>query len=407
MTADQLASNVAIMEPPNGLREKLALSEKKGRPLIVKLGFDPTAPNLHLGHAVVLKKLRAFQEAGHRIVIIIGDFTASIGDPTGRNKMRPPLTAEEIDANSATYIAQLGLVVDTAKIEIRRNSEWLGKLDLREMIKLLAKVTVAQIMQRDDFAKRFATDLPIHLHEMLYPILQGYDSVVINADIELGGTDQLFNNMMGRTLQQAFGMDAQAVITSPLLVGLDGSEKMSKTGSNSVWLTDEPENMYGKVMSLPDKLIPDYLRLATDFQAAEQAALRESLTAGTNPMAVKKEIAANVVAQFHSPEAAQRAAAHFERTVQRREPTDEDHEPLSIGVLRQTFPNGAASLLEFCDRVTSGMTRSEIRRLIRSGGVRIDREKVTDENATVHFVAARTIWIGKRKKFIILDTPDS
>ena len=189
---DRLASSMAVMEPKDGLHEKLAFSKKEGRPLIVKLGFDPTAPDLHLGHAVVLRKLRDFQDAGHRIIIILGDFTASIGDPTGRNKMRPPLSRKEIDANSATYISQLGLVVDTERLEIRRNSDWLSKLDLREVIRLISKVTVAQIMQRDDFKKRFKSDLPIHVHELLYPILQGYDSVIVNADIELGGTDQLF-----------------------------------------------------------------------------------------------------------------------------------------------------------------------------------------------------------------------
>ncbi|MEO1336883.1 MAG: tyrosine--tRNA ligase, partial [Myxococcota bacterium] len=277
------------MEPKNGLQEKLALSERKGRPLRIKLGFDPTAPNLHLGHAVVLRKLRDFQDAGHHIIIIIGDFTASIGDPTGRNKMRPPLSKEDIDVNCETYINQLGLVVDTKKVEIRHNSDWLGKMDLREMIKLISMVTVAQIMQRDDFKKRFKADMPIHMHEMLYPIMQGYDSVMIDADIELGGTDQLFNNLMGRTLQEAFGKDGQAVITSPLLVGLDGSEKMSKTGSNSIWLTDAPENMYGKAMSLPDKLIPDYLSLATNFDAAKQAELTRAIADGTNPMLVKKQ----------------------------------------------------------------------------------------------------------------------
>jgi tyrosyl-tRNA synthetase len=400
---DRLSANIAIMEPKDGLREKLALSNKESRPLIVKLGFDPTAPNLHLGHAVVLKKLRDFQEAGHRIVIIIGDFTASIGDPTGRNKMRPPLSVQEIDANSATYISQLDLVVDTKRMEIRRNSDWLGKLDLREVIKIISKVTVAQILQREDFRQRFKSELPIHVHEILYPILQGYDSVMINADIELGGTDQLFNNLMGRALQQAYGMQAQAVITSPLLIGLDGTDKMSKTGTNSIWLKDTPENMYGKIMSLPDNLIPDYLSLVTDFDAAEHAELRDALGRQINPMIVKKKIAANVVAQFHSQEAAQQAAAHFERTVQRRDPEHSDHAPLAIGKLRESFPAGSPSLVALCDFATTDMSRSEIRRLIRGGGVRVDREKITDENAKIDIGPGRTLWVGKRSKFIIVD----
>jgi tyrosyl-tRNA synthetase len=400
---DRLASNIAIMEPRDGLRQKLALSKKEGRPLNIKLGFDPTAPDLHLGHAVVLRKLRDFQEARHRVIIIIGDFTASIGDPTGRNKMRPPLSPEEIEENSATYISQLGLVVDTDRVEIRRNSEWLGKLDLREVIKLISKVTVAQIMQRDDFKKRIKADLPIHVHEILYPILQGYDSVMVNADIELGGTDQLFNNLMGRTLQEAYGMEAQAVITSPLLVGLDGSEKMSKTGGNAVGLTEAPENMYGKIMSLPDDMILEYLRMTTDFDAPKRADLLDALAGQTNPMMLKKEIAANIVAQYHSQEAAAKAAAHFERTVQRREPTESDHVPLALAGLREAFPAGSSSLLDLCDFATTGMSRSEIRRLIRGGGVRVDREKVVDETAKIDIAPARTLWIGKRSKFIVVE----
>ncbi len=403
---DPLASNIAIMEPKDGLHEKLALSEKESRPLIVKLGFDPTAPDLHLGHAVVLRKLRDFQNAGHRIIIIIGDFTASIGDPTGRNKMRPPLSREEIDENSATYISQLGLVVDTERLEIRRNSDWLSKLDLREVIRLISKVTVAQIMQRDDFKNRFKTDRPIHVHELLYPILQGYDSVIVNADIELGGTDQLFNNLMGRTLQEAFGMERQAVITSPLLVGLDGTEKMSKTGAKNIGLAEVPENMYGKVMSIPDNLILEYLRLATDFDVAKQAELRDSLAGQTNPMIVKKEIASNIVTQFHSEEAAVKAASHFERTVQRRDPNESDHAPLALVKLRESFPTGSPSLMDLCDFATTGMSRSGIRRLIRSGGVRVDREKIIDEHSKIDIADARTLWVGRRSKFILVESQD-
>jgi tyrosyl-tRNA synthetase len=400
---DRLASNIAVMEPKDGLHEKLAFSKKEGRPLIVKLGFDPTAPDLHLGHAVVLRKLRDFQDAGHRIIIILGDFTASIGDPTGRNKMRPPLSREEIDANSATYISQLGLVVDTERLEIRRNSDWLSKLDLREVIRLISKVTVAQIMQRDDFKKRFKSDLPIHVHELLYPILQGYDSVIVNADIELGGTDQLFNNLMGRTLQEALGMRGQAVITSPLLVGLDGAEKMSKTGGNYIGLTEAPESMYGKVMSLPDNLILEYLGLATNFDAAKQAELRDALGGQTNPMIVKKEIAANVVTLFHSEEAAEKATAHFVHTVQERAPKESDHAPLARSKLHELFPTGSPSLLALCDFASTGMTRSEIRRLIRGGGVRVDQKKIIDENTKIDIATARTLWVGKRINFILVE----
>lgn len=402
VTQDRLLSKIAIMEPKDGLEAKLAIARKEDRSLIIKLGFDPTAPDLHLGHAVVLQKLRDFQDAGHQIVIIIGDFTAGIGDPTGQNKMRPPLSREEIDANSETYINQLEKVVDINRVEIRRNSDWLGQLDLRELIGLISKVTVAQIMQRDDFKKRFEGDLPIHLHELLYPIMQGYDSVVVNADIELGGTDQLFNNLMGRALQEAFGQPGQAVMTTPLLVGLDGVEKMSKSKNNYVGLTDAPEDMYGKIMSVPDSLIPNYLELTTTFDSADQDRIRASLESGANPMAMKKEIAANITARFHSVEAAAGAAAHFERTVQKRDPLESDHSPLPLAKLQAEFPT-PPSLLDLCAFATDGLSRSEIRRLIRGGGVRVDREKLTDEHAAVEPAADRTLWVGKRNRFIIVD----
>jgi tyrosyl-tRNA synthetase len=399
---DRLLANIAIMEPKNGLQEKLAVAQKEGRPLVVKLGFDPTAPDLHLGHAVVLRKLRDFQDAGHRIVIIIGDFTASIGDPTGRNKMRPPLSREEIEVNSATYISQLRLVVDTNRVEIRRNSDWHSELDFRKVIELMSKVTLAQIMQRDDFRNRFEAAQPIHLHELLYPILQGYDSVMIDADIELGGTDQLFNNLMGRALQEALGKPGQAVITSPLLVGLDGVEKMSKSKNNYVGLTDAPEDMYGKIMSIPDSLVLNYLELTTIFDAVQQAELRESLASGTNPMIVKRAIAANVVARFHSEAAGEEAAAHFERTVQRRDPKDDDHTPLPLSKLRAAFAE-APSLLDLCDFATTSMSRSQIRRLIHGGGVSVDRKKVFDERTKIDIVPGRTLWVGRRSRFILVE----
>ena len=289
-----LLANVAIAEPEDGLAEKLKVAEAENRPLRVKLGFDPTAPDLHLGHAVVLQKLRDFQLAGHTIVVIIGDFTASIGDPTGRNKLRPPLSDAEIRENAETYLAQLGKVVDIDRVEVRRNSEWHGALSAADILRLMAKVTVAQVMTRDDFRRRFADGLPIHLHELLYPILQGYDSVMIDADIELGGTDQLFNNLMGRHLQETLGKPGQAVITMPLLVGTDGSDKMSKSKANYVGLTDAPEDMFGKLMSISDAMLPNYIDLTGSFADDERRAMRSSLEAGENPMVIKKRLAENV-----------------------------------------------------------------------------------------------------------------
>ena len=247
--------------------------------------------------------------------------------------MRPPLSREAIDANAETYLAQLGRVVDTDRIEVRRNSEWHGALDLAGAIKLMSQVTVAQIMARDDFRSRFSGGLPIHLHELLYPILQGYDSVMIDADIELGGTDQLFNNLMGRHLQEALGKSGQAVITMPLLVGTDGSDKMSKSKANYVGLTDAPEQMFGKLMSISDAMLPNYLELTTTFSAEERVETMRALDAGGNPMDAKKRLAENVTDRFHGPGAGSEARAHFERTVQRRAPDAEDHAPLAMSAL--------------------------------------------------------------------------
>ena len=391
-----LMKNVAILEPEDGLKEKLALAEAGRRPLRVTLGFDPTAPDLHLGHAVVLQKLRDFQAAGHQIVVIIGDFTASIGDPTGRNKLRPPLTAAEIDANAETYLAQLGKVVELDGIEVRRNSEWHGKLTAADILRLMASVTVAQIMARDDFRNRFQGGLPIHLHELLYPILQGYDSVMVEADIELGGTDQLFNNLMGRHLQEAAGQPGQAVMTMPLLVGTDGAEKMSKSKANYVGLTDAPEEMFGKLMSISDAMLPNYLELTTTFDDETRAAMGRRLAEGENPMALKKALAANVTERFHGEGAGAEAQAHFERTVQKKAPSAEDHAPLALVDLAD-----AQTLLDLCAAAQPGQSRGALKRLIAGGGVRLDGEKADDPQAEVELRVGLTLWIGKRDRFVL------
>ena len=389
-----LLENVAIMEPADGLQVKLALAERENRPLRVKLGFDPTAPDLHLGHAVVLRKLRDFQVAGHTIVVIIGDFTASIGDPTGRNKLRPPLGADEIERNAETYLAQLGRVVDVECIEVRRNSQWHGALDLAGTIRLMSRVTVAQIMARDDFRNRFSGGLPIHLHELLYPILQGYDSVMIDADIELGGTDQLFNNLMGRHLQEALGKPGQAVITMPLLVGTDGSDKMSKSKANYVGLTDPPAEMFGKLMSISDAMLPNYLELTTTFTPDERRTMLEEVEGGANPIGIKKRLAVNVVDRFHGDGKGAEASAHFERTVQRRAPDAEDHLEVAIGDL-----GVECTMLDLAAHADPRHSRGALKRLIAGGGVRLDGEKIDDPSAYVQPRVGRTIWIGKRDRY--------
>lgn len=392
---DVLASNIAIMEPSNGLEKKLELAAKENRKLIIKLGFDPTAPDLHLGHAVVLRKLKQFQDAGHDIVIIIGDFTAAIGDPTGRNKLRPPLSEKQITLNSQTYLDQLGRIIDTSRIQVRRNSEWFRKMPFSEIIGLVSRVTLAQMMQRDDFKNRYAASSPIHLHELLYPILQGYDSVMINADIELGGTDQLFNNMVGRMLQESFGSEGQAVMTMPLLEGLDGKDKMSKSKGNYIALTDSPEDMYGKIMSLPDHLIISYLTLASNASEEDIIEAREQMERGKNPILLKKDLAHQIVSIYHDVEAADAAGKHFERVFQQHNPTEEDHLPLIVdGDVRLT-------LIDFCSQALAEMSRSELRRLIRSGAVRINTHKEIDELAMISPEPGMLLWLGKHHRFIV------
>ncbi len=270
------------------------------RELIVKLGFDPTAPDLHLGHTVVLRKIRQFQDAGHKSVIIVGDFTARIGDPTGRNKARPPLSEDIIQENAKTYVNQLSKVVDIEKVEIRFNSEWLSKMTCDDVVTLMSNMTAAQLLQREDFSNRYNNNIPISLHELFYPMMQGYDSVEINADIEIGGTEQLFNCLVGRSLQESNGKPGQIVVSMPLLIGLDGKEKMSKSQNNYIALTEEPNQMYGKIMSMPDHLLENYLDLVTDFPPDKIAGMKMSLLEGTlPPMGAKQIIAENIVMQYH------------------------------------------------------------------------------------------------------------
>ena len=392
-TLEQLTSGVEITLPENGLAGKLLQAQKENRQLVIKLGFDPTAPDLHLGHAVVLRKLRQFQDAGHRIVIIVGSFTAQIGDPTGKNKSRKPLSKEEVMANAETYIKQLAKVVDPAKCEVRFNDEWLGGLGFNAILELLSKVTVAQLLHRNDFNKRFTANMPIALHELMYPILQGFDSLQIEADIEMGGTDQLFNCTMGRQLQEAHGKAPQVVMCMPLLKGLDGNEKMSKSLNNIIALTDEPSVMFGKTMSISDQLLPEFIELATSFTLAEKMQLLHELAAGENPMNIKKKVAVNIVAQFHGEESAAAAEVFFTNQFQRKKFEEMEFKPVS----KQTLFTGTmeVALLELCCALKKGHTKSDLRRLITGGGVHIDNEKITDPKQLVRLDAGLKIKMGR------------
>lgn len=390
----QLHAGIDTILPAGGLEQKLQTAAKENRPLVIKLGFDPTAPDLHLGHAVVLKKLKQFQQAGHSIVIIVGSFTAQIGDPTGKNKSRQPLSKEAVMQNAETYIRQLGKIMDVEKCRIAFNADWLNGLDFADILQLLARVTVAQLLHRNDFNKRFTENTPIAMHELMYPILQGFDSVHIKADIEMGGTDQLFNCTMGRQLQEAHGQEPQIVLCMPLLKGLDGKEKMSKSLNNTIGLTDTPDDMFGKTMSIPDTLIPEYLEMVTDFTAEEKHALLQQAKSGNNPMQLKKAIAKNIILQYHTATAAEAAENFFINQFQRRHFEDMHFEPVTVTSLH--LPANEAMLIDLCHQLKQDETRTAIRRLITGGGVLINNEKITDPAKLISLTAGTRIRLGKR-----------
>jgi tyrosyl-tRNA synthetase len=344
--------------------EDLAERLKLGRPLRIKAGFDPTAPDLHLGHTVLLRKMKHFQDMGHTVIFLIGDMTGLIGDPTGRNITRPPMTREQINQNAETYKAQVFKILDPAKTELRFNSEWLEPMKWEDLVRLSAKYTVARILERDDFAKRLKEGTPISMHELLYPLAQGYDSVALKCDVELGGTDQRFNLLVGRELQRDFSQPPQIVGTMPLLVGTDGVDKMSKSKSNYIGITEPPKVMFRKVMGISDELMWRYWELLTDLTLPEITALKMR-----EPMRVKKELAGRIVADFHSAEDARQAAEDFTREVQQgAEPSDMDEVTLS-------GPNRLAQVLV---SVKLASSRSEAERLIKAGAVEINGERATN-----------------------------
>ncbi len=367
---------------------KLVAAETTGRPLRVKLGLDPTAPDLHFGHTVVLNKLRQLQDLGHTVIFLIGDFTALIGDPTGRNATRPPLTAEEIAVNAQTYFNQAALVLDPSKTEIRKNSEWCDALGARGMIQLSARYTVARMLERDDFTKRYKAGVPISVHEFLYPLVQGYDSVALKADLELGGTDQKFNLLMGRELQREYGQSPQCILTMPLLEGLDGVEKMSKSKGNYIGISEKPSEMFGKIMSISDTLMWRYFELLSFRPMSQIEALKAEVAAGRNPRDVKVDLGLELVTRFHSAAAAQNALEDFEaRFKQGAMPEDMPEMSLSGA------PLGIVAALKQAGLAPSS---AEAIRNIEQGGVRIDGEKLVDRSLSL---AAGTyvLQVGKRK----------
>ncbi|MDD4358235.1 MAG: tyrosine--tRNA ligase [Candidatus Pacebacteria bacterium] len=385
-----ILENIEINLPNGELKKKL----ESGKVLNVKMGFDPTSPDLHLGHAVAIKKLKDFQDLGHKIIVIIGDFTARIGDPSGKDKTRPQLSEEEIEKNSETYINQLSRILDVSKIEVRRNSEWLSKMRLNELISLLSKYTVQQIMERNDFRERFEKSNPISMHEIVYPLIQGYDSITINADVELGGQDQLFNLLVGRYLQEKYNEEPQTIVCMPLLRGIDGVQKMSKSLKNYIGLIDNPNDMYGKTMSIPDALIEEYLNLTTSFSKEEKKAIKKQLEEGENPLNIKKKIAFNIVEQYHSKEDAEKAQNDFENKFQKRKLEDIDYIDIDFDSL-----NKEKNLLDLIYELL-GKSKNDIRRLFEGGAVSIDGEKVFDINLKIGKIKQGSVLkIGKLNYF--------
>ncbi len=368
--------------------QKLAKSEATKTPLRIKLGLDPTAPDLHVGHTVVLNKMRQLQDLGHVVIFLIGDFTSMIGDPSGRNSTRPPLTREQIDANAATYFKQASLVLDPEKTEIRRNSEWSDPLGARGMIQLASRYTVARMMERDDFTKRFKGGIAISVHEFLYPLMQGYDSVALKSDLELGGTDQKFNLLVGRELQKEYGQAPQCILTMPLLEGLDGVDKMSKSKGNYIGITESPDQMFGKIMSISDDLMWRYFELLSFRGLSDIAALKAACDQGKNPRDAKVSLAQEIVARFHSSAQAKAAIETFESRFKHGEMPEQIDE---VSIAAISMP-----IAQVCKQAGLVASTSEALRTIDQGGVRINSEKVSDKGLVLN-AGTYVVQVGKRK----------
>ena len=372
------------------LERKLERSLKSGEPLIIKEGFDPTAPDLHIGHTVTIRKLRQFQELGHQVVFLIGDFTGRVGDPSGRSKTRPAMTGEEIERNARTYKDQVFKILDPKTTQVRFNSEWLGALSPYDFLRLTSHYTVARMLERDDFDKRFKSGQPIAILEFLYPLLQAYDSVALRADVELGGTDQKFNLLLGRTVQEHCGIEPQVCMMLPLLAGTDGVEKMSKSLDNTIGIYEPPQEIYGKTLSIPDELIVPYFVLATDVPQSEIARIAEELKLGrTNPRDPKRRLARELVTLYHSREAAEQAEVAFDRLFAKKEVPEEVRD--FAVTARESLP--LARLIVECGGAT---TNSEARRLIEGGGVQLAGEKIADPMLKIRVDRPILLKVGKR-----------
>jgi len=385
-----ISYGVADLLPEDEFKKKLEKSVATNTPLIVKLGLDPTAPDIHLGHTVVLRKLKLFQDFGHKVIILIGDFTARIGDPTGKSVTRPPLTEEQVVENAKTYQEQIFKVLDPAKTEVRFNSEWLSKLNFADVLKLASKYTVARMLERDDFHKRYTEGRPISIHEFMYPLMQGYDSIALKADVEFGGTDQTFNLLMGRHLQGEEGLPEQTIITMPILEGLDGVQKMSKSLGNYIGISEAPSEMYGKAMSIPDELMMRYFMLVTDMSIEEQEQLSKDLESGAaHPRDVKMKLAHTIVRLYHGEEAANFGQEEFVRVFQKHAmPTD-------IPEYKVAFTEEPVFVPQLLSDAGLTASNGEARRFIKAGAFKIDGEKCNEENIVLK--DGMVLQVGKRK----------
>jgi len=371
------------------VKEELEQKLKSGKKLKVKLGIDPSGSDLHLGHMVVIKKLREFQEAGHHIQLLFGNFTGQIGDPTDKLNARKPKTKEELEKNANKYLEQAGKILDVNKVDVKWNADWLGKLNFADVVKLAQVFTVHQMLERDMYQERIKHSSPIYMHEFLYPLMQGYDSVALESDLELGGTDQTFNLLAGRTIQKAYGQTPQCVLTVPLLVGTDGSEKMGKSMGNYIGVIESPKEMFGKTMSIPDSLIVDYFELATDVSLEEIASIKKALKEGENPRNLKVKLAKEIVTLYHNKEAADNAEKEFiEIFANKGLPED---------IETKKMPNKEYGLIDLLAETGLCTSKSEARRLIEGGGVKIDEEKITDVKAMINISKEKLIQAGKRK----------
>lgn len=387
----------------NELAGRIAMAAEQNRPLRVKLGMDPTAPDLHLGHAVVLRKLRQFQDFGHKAILIVGDFTAMIGDPTGKKKTRPTLSRDQVDANAATYLQQAGKILDTSpeRLEVRRNSEWLEKMNFGDALRLAQQMTVARMLERDTFAERYKSGEAIYIHEFMYPLMQGADSAAIHADVELGGTDQTFNNLVGRDLQVAQGQLPQIVMVMPILNGTDGTAKMSKSLGNYIGISESPQEQFGKVMSIPDSLMREWFELCTNLPADEIAALCD--TTRSHPRAAKERLAMEIVTAYNSEEDAVAAAADFKRR-------------FSDGLLPENIENiqvssdlvqgGRIGILNLIKSAGFAASTSEARRLVEGGGVLLSGRKITDPRLQITLAEKPILQVGKRRVARMVPTAD-